>query len=184
MSKIVLANQQPHTLYEDNSSFGWIIFEKISFEEYKKFLDDISLKERSYYQDKEKRQNEIKQAILKVEQEAKQKAMQKQKAEEEEEQRLKKEQEEKEAKLASMSPLDRKIEELKENNPNIPKNTLLFNSIKNGDLDEFKCEAIKLLKKLMLQYKEWKETTKAKKPEKDKNFKRTQEVMKIIKNCK
>ena len=101
----------------------------------------------------------------------------------EEEAKRKEEQELKE-KLSKMSPLDRKIFELQQNHPN-PNDTIdiiIFNAIKNGLLDEFKCEALKKLKEEMRKLKKWIETSK--KPQKDKKYKRTQEVIKMLGECK
>ncbi len=169
-----------HTLYEDDNSFGWIKIEKISFDEYQEGLKTISMQEKDYYCNKEKRQGKIKQAIQKAEEEAKEKALQKQKEQEVEEQRLKKEQDEKEAKLAAMSPLERKIEELKENNPN-PNETIdiiIFKALHDGTLNEFRCEALKLLQTHMKELGKWNE-----KNQKKKTFKRTKEVIDMLKEC-
>ncbi len=173
-----------HTLYEDDSPFGWVRFEKISVDDYEELIQNIALQEKDYFEQKKSRQNEIRRAIQKTEEEAKQEAIKKQKAKEVEEQRLKREQEENEARLAALSPLDRKIEELKENNPN-PNETIdiiIFNAIKNGKLDEFKCDVLKRLKEEMQKLKKWVESSKT--PEKDKKYKRTQEVIKMIEECK
>ncbi len=173
-----------HTVYENNSPFGWVDFEKINFDDYEEFLQNIDLQEKSYFEQKESRQKKILQAIQKAEQEAKQKVLEKQKAREEEERRRKKEQEEKAAKLAAMSPLDRKIEKLIEShpNPNDSIDIIILNAIKDGKLEEFKCDALKRLKKEMQKLKRWVESSK--KPEKDKKFKRTQEVINMLKECK
>jgi len=179
-----LEQNENDKLYYENSllPFGWIMCEKIEKDD----LNNLQIATKLLQKRREERfdaiDNLIKQKVYK-EQEAKEKALQKQKAKEEEEQRLKKEQEEKEAKLAAMTPLERKIEELKENNPN-PNETIditIFNAIKNGKLDEFKCDALKRLKEEMQKLKKWVESSK--KPEKDKKYKRTQEVIKMIEDC-
>ena len=163
--------------------FGWVLCEFIDVDEYEKQLKDFRKNGDEFINEKRKSLNEIKQAIKKVEEEAKEKALQKQKAKEEEQQRLKKEQEEKEAKLASMSPLDRKIEELRDSNqnPNETIDIVIFNALKSGKLDEFKCDALKRLKEEMRKLKKWVESSK--KPEKDKKYKRTIEVLKMLKEC-
>ena len=179
-----LEQNENDKLYYENSllPFGWIMCEKIEKDD----LNNLQIATKLLQKRREERfdaiDNLIKQKVYK-EQEEKEKALQKAKEKEEEEKRLKKEQEEKEAKLAAMSPLERKIEELKENNPN-PNETIditIFNAIKNGKLDEFKCDALKRLKEEMQKLKKWVESSK--KPEKDKKYKRTQEVMKMIEDC-
>jgi len=173
-----------HTVYENNSPFGWINFEKINFDDYEEFLQNIDLQEKSYFEQKESRQKKIQQAIQKAEQEAKEKALQRQKELEEEERRRKKEQEEKAAKLAAMSPLDRKIEELKAKNPGAKTSTIILRGLEQGEFTDFdRCEVLKKLKTKMEEANEWKETTEAKKPEKDKKYKRTQEVINMLKEC-
>ena len=82
-----------------------------------------------------------------------------------------------------MSPFELKLHELSQKEPNIPTNTLIFNNINNGNLNEHKCEALKLLKNIMQENQEWKENTKAKKPEKDKNYQRTLKILEFLKEC-
>lgn len=90
---------------------------------------------------------------------------------------------EEEAKLAAMSPVERKIAQLQKENPN-PNETIdivIFNALKNGHLDDVKCEALQILKKEMITLKKWVENSK--KPEKDKKYKRTQEVIQMLGKC-
>ncbi len=86
-------------------------------------------------------------------------------------------------KLAAMSPAEAKIYELIQNypNPNETSDVVIYNAIKNGKLDDVKCEALKILQQEMQNLKKWVETSK--KPEKDKKYKRTQEVMQMLKEC-
>jgi len=169
-----------HTLYENDDPFGWIKIELISDEEYDVSLEKIESANKKYFEELHNRQKEIRQTIqkakeeaLKLKKEKEQKALEEQKRKEEVERKRQEE-------LSKMSPLDRKILELKEANPN-PNETIdivIFNAIKNGKLDEFKCEALKRLKEEMIKLKKWTETSK--KPQKDKKYKRTQEVIKIL----
>ncbi len=136
-----------HTLYEDNSPFGWIAFEEISFEEYQEGLKSISTQEEDFYHDREKRQSEIKRAIQKAEQEAKQKTIQKQKAKEEEERKRAEEEAKQKAKLASMTPSQRIIEEYSDI-------AVLINDMKSGKIENFeeiKVELAKEIKKILQQ---------------------------------
>jgi len=97
---------------------------------------------------------------------------------------IKEQQKQQEAeKLAAMSPADKKIYELIQNhpNPNETSDVVIYNAIKNGELDDVKCEALRKLKIEMQNLKKWVETSK--KPEKDKKYKRTQEVMQMLKEC-
>ena len=82
-----------------------------------------------------------------------------------------------------MSPFEKALYELQKNNPN-PQETidiLLFNAIKSGKLQQFQCEALRRLKDEMIKLKKWVETSK--KPQKDKKYKRTQEVIEMLKEC-
>jgi hypothetical protein len=82
-----------------------------------------------------------------------------------------------------MSPLERTIAELIEKHPN-PKDTadvIILAAIKSGALDEYRCEALQILKAKMIELKKWVEQSK--KPAKDKKYKRTLEVMEMIGAC-
>lgn len=81
--------------------------------------------------------------------------------------------------LDSLSPIERKL--LSYNNQNsMPKATLLFNAIKEGIFDDMKNEALTELKNIMINENCWKVTTNAKNPDKDKNHKRTLEIIKLM----
>jgi len=111
------------------------------------------------------------------------KALAKQKAKEEEERKEAEAKAKREAELASMTPLQRAIEELIEvDKTNTPKSTLLFNAIKSGKFENDKLEALNILKEMLIEEKKWKEKSTAKKPEKDKAYKRTFEVISMMKN--
>ncbi len=161
-------------------SFGWVLCEFIDDETYKQLSKEFSEYENSLIDIKNSRQKEIKQTIqeakeeaLRIKKEKEQKALEEQKRKEEEKRK-------KQEELSKMSPLDRKIIKLKEDSPN-PNETIdiiIFNAIKNGKLDEFKCEVLKRLKEEMIKLKKWVEISK--KPQKDKKYKRTQEVIKML----
>jgi len=83
----------------------------------------------------------------------------------------------------SFSPIERKL--LSYNNKSsIPKTTLLLNAIKEGIFDDMKSEVLAELKRIMIDENSWKETTNAKNPDKDKNYKRTLQVINLMKNLK
>ena len=86
-------------------------------------------------------------------------------------------------KLAQMSPLDKLIYELDKQkaNPNETIDIVIYNAIKEGKLDEFRCEALKRLKQEMQNLKKWAEISK--KPSADKKYKRTMEVIKMMEGC-
>ena len=79
-----------------------------------------------------------------------------------------------------MSPLERKIEELKETNknPNETEDVIIFQNIKNGNLDDYQCEALDLLESKMRENGKWNEN----KPKK-KTYARTMEVLEMKKEC-
>ena len=87
-----------------------------------------------------------------------------------------------EAQLAILSPVDRKIAEaVASKQPGQSDDSAVFNAIKAGGFgpDERR-EAAQKLKSMMIEVKSWKETTAAKKPEKDKEYGRTLEVKKWL----
>lgn len=86
--------------------------------------------------------------------------------------------------LAQLSPMDRMIEEaIASKQPGQSDDSAVFNAIKAGKIepDALRATAEKL-KTMMESAKSWKETTAAKKPEKDKEHQRTLEVMKWLKS--
>ncbi len=172
-------------IYYENSllPFGWITCERV--EKYDNGSKLITIKKLQKI--KEERFDAIDSLIKQKkekEQEAKEKALQRQKELEEEERRRKKEQEEIEARLAAMSPIERKIEELRVKNPGAKITTIILKGLEQGEFTDFdRCEVLHTLKIKMEEANEWKETTEAKKPEKDKKYKCTQEVMNMLKEC-
>jgi CRISPR/Cas system CSM-associated protein Csm5 (group 7 of RAMP superfamily) len=173
-----------HTLYEDNSPFGWLKIELINEDEYNRLSNIANLNEQKYFDDLNNRVKKIKDFLNQQLQKQKEELAKKEALKKAEEEAKRKEEQELKEKLSKMSPLDRKIFELQQNHPN-PNDTIdiiIFNAIKNGLLDEFKCEALKKLKEEMRKLKKWIETSK--KPQKDKKYKRTQEVIKMLGECK
>ena len=163
-----------------NEMFGWIKLELIDKNIYKNSLSEIEDQEREYYQKRDKKQESIINAIKLTEQQAKEKALKKQKLQEEEEKKAQEEKAKEEAKLAAMSPLERKIEELKKTNqnPDQKEDVIIFQNIKNGNLDEYKCEALDFLENIMRKDGKWNEN----KPKK-KTYARTMEVLEMKKEC-
>lgn len=176
-----------HSLYNSNTlkdtMFGWVKFELISEEMYQNILNDIQRQEQEYYQNRDKKQAKVIQNIKKAEYEAEKIAYEKQKQEEEVKRKQAEAKAQKEAKLAAMTPIERKIEELHTKEPNTPIITLIIKSIEDDLFGELKCEAVKLAEKVMKKEKKWKETTSAKKPEKDKTYQQTLKVLQMLKEC-
>jgi len=85
--------------------------------------------------------------------------------------------------LLNLSPVKRKLEELYENESNMPKWTFLLQCIEKGLFDFDKCEALKLLKEIMIFNNKWKEESQAKKPSKDNNYQKTLKVMEFLREC-
>ncbi len=162
--------------------FGWILCEKV--EKNNQELQDskkkeLALKKREGYEAIDKL-NQIKNKKLA---EAKTLRLKKQKLQEEEKKREEEEKAQKEARLNAMSPLEREIAELYEIHPN-PNDTIdvvLYAAIRDGKFDNSKCEALRILKEKMLGLKKWVETSK--KPQKDKKYKRTMEIIELLKGC-
>ena len=84
-----------------------------------------------------------------------------------------------ERKLASLSPVEQEIEELihGRRDPDMPEITAIYKAIQGGRWSgEEKIKAARWLKSRMQGQKKWKPTTRAKKPEKDKDHQRTRRV--------
>ena len=172
-----------HTLFEDGSEFGWVEFLRIDEQKYTELLQkSLEVKER-ILQEKEHRQKEIRKIIEEKEQARKEEARLKVQQEQEEKEKQEAKQKAEAEKLAQMSPLDKLIYELDKQkaNPNETIDIVIYNAIKEGKLDEFRCEALKRLKQEMQNLKKWAETSK--KPQKDKKYKRTMEVIKMMEGC-
>ena len=157
---------------------GWVFCEFIDDELYNSILKSSQTlveKQKKQLLEEKKRVEEAQEKLLKQKREQEEKARVEELAKKEEEAKEK-------AKLEAMSPFEKYIYDLK--NLNMPLETALFNSIKNGEIDEsFKCEGINYLKNYLKEQKKWKEATKAKKPEKDKDYQRTLKVLEFIKKC-
>lgn len=170
-----------HTLYEKNDeSFGWIKIELIEDAEYQNLFEKIRYQENAYFHDLEEKQKEIidrlNEAKLKAEKERIAKEQRKLQEQKEAEEQMKLEQE----RLSLLSPLELKLDELSIQNKSMPKTTLILQNIKNGKLDEFRDEALKLLEKLMKENKEWKEKPTSKNQARDKEYQKTLEIKKLM----
>ncbi len=174
-----------HTLYESGDSFGWIDIEEISKDEFDNALKSIANQEKEYYAKIKKQQKSIIETIATQKRKAKEEAIRKQKAREEEKRKEAEAKTKREEELAKMSPIERKLEELVQNDrANTPKTTLLLNAIKNNLFEDNRLEALNLLKELLIKDKKWKEKSTAKKPQKDKNYQRTLQIIKMIEELK
>ena len=174
-----------HTLYESGDSFGWIDIEQITKEEYSGAIDTIVRQEKEYYTLLEEKQKDIVKMITSQKEEQKRLRVEKERAREEEERLHREAKEKQEAKLALMSPLERKLEELVQNDKaNTPKSTLLLKAIKDNLFEDERLEALTLLKELLIKENKWKEKSTAKKPEKDKAYQQTLQVKKMISESK
>ena len=172
------------TIYFENElfPFGWMLFEKIEkrdseIEEFRtKRVAHTANEENIRFRAIDELNIQQKQNELKVKEEI----IKKRKIKETEERAKEEANRKREEALSTMSPIERIIEELIEVNPNKSetRDIVIFNAIKNGKLNEFKKEALYILKEEMIKSKKWVE--KSKKPKKDKKYKRTLEVMKMI----
>jgi hypothetical protein len=84
------------------------------------------------------------------------------------------------ARMASLSPLELKIDEHVQAEPNKGQAhyITILNALKKGDFDDFKIEALQWIKQQMVASGEWKETSN--KPAKDKAHQRTLEIIKLL----
>ena len=83
----------------------------------------------------------------------------------------------------SLSLFEKKLFNRSQSDKNIPESTFLFKCIEKGEFDSEKCEALLKLKELMQEENKWKESSTAKKPEKDKKYKQTLQVIELLKEC-
>jgi len=173
-----------HTLYESGDSFGWIDIEQITKEEYSIAIESIIRQEKEYYALLKERQKDIVEMIASQKEGQEKLRLEKERNKEAEAKAEQEEKAKREAELASMTPLEKQIDELVQHDKgNTPKSTLLFNAIKNNQFENERLEALIYLKSLLIEEKKWKENSTAKKPERDKVHKRTLEVAKMLKEC-
>ena len=165
----------------DLESFGWLLCEFIEEEKFKELKKEFKEYENKIIEERLKTRKKILEKIQKEKENALRENRKK------EEQKLKEQKEEEEKKieeqkrLASLSPLELKIDNFIKENPNKTLNdtVIIFQKIKDGSLDDFKKEALEFLKIKMQENNEW--VTQSKKPQKDKKYKRTLEVQNLIK---
>ncbi len=101
------------------------------------------------------------------------------------EERLRQEREKRarEERLASMSPVEREIQEQLDNrqDPGMPSTTVIYQAIESGLWSgEQKREAARWLQAKMKSDGIWKESTKARKPQRDKSYRRTLQVIRWL----
>jgi len=165
------------------NSFGWVLCEFIDEKSFDSTLKSFNEYGVNLIEKYSKRQKEIIEKIaFQKEERIKLALAREERLKQEAEEKAKKEAQEKD-KLASMSPLEQKIEKLAKKEPNVPKITLFLKAIKNGNFDKEKCDALNILKKLMKENKKWKEKSTKKNPKKDKEYKNTLDVIDMIKTC-
>lgn len=176
-----------HSLYlRDGKSeqFGWIKIELIDEEVYNEALKNIQTQEKEYYKNLSEKQKSIKDAIQKAKEEAiALKLKKEQQAQEEARAKAEKEAQEK-ARIASLSPLEKIIDDQLKKYPNEPKYTVILKGINEGIYEEFKYDVLIIVQKEMQANGKWKPETKAKKPEKDKDHQRTLKVLEMMKNSR
>lgn len=176
-----------HSLYDgDNSKlqeFGWIKVELISDQDYATSLDDIATQEKLYYQSVSDKQYAVKARIQENKDQLQKAKIEKERQRELEAKAIEEAKEKREAEIASMTPLEKEIDILVHSEPGIPKSTLILKGVENGSFSN-KCEALQLLKDLLVQEKSWVEISKAKKPEKDIKYQKTLRVIKLLQECR
>jgi hypothetical protein len=128
-----------------------------SISSYRKFVIDLELKEKVLREKIE---------IEKKEKELKEKEAERQKA------------------TSGMSELDKRIYDVKNdpNYKNIPELRALFKAINETDIfDDIKFEALCKLREMFIKAGKWKEETKQKKPEKDRDYQDTLKIIALLK---
>lgn len=165
-----------HTLYEDDSPFGWIKIELINEAEYSSAINLINENNKNYYSDLHSRQKEIKETVFKKKEEQLQRKKREEEARKLEKEKLEKERQEDEERLASLSPFELKVEQLKNeyHDKNANLSIVVFQAIEKNKIDEFKKEALIFVKEKMIEENVWD------KPKKKSAYKRTQKVMEML----
>ncbi len=164
--------------------FGWVQVQRIEEKEWQELFSEYERLKAKRVEEIQKRRRQIKEKFRKEQEERRRIQAEKARRAKEEEKKAKELKEAEERRLAQMSPFEKALYELQKNNPN-PQETidiLLFNAIKSGKLQQFQCEALRRLKDEMIKLKKWVVET-SKKPQKDKKYKRTQEVIEMLKEC-
>ena len=175
-----------HSVYSSNTSdekmFGWIKLELIDEKAYHDSLQKIKKQEDKYFQTRDEKQEKTLKTIKEAEEQAKQEILEKAQKEEEDKKELEKEKAQREAQLAAMSPLEKKIDELKQADfSNQADSVVILQALERGDIeDAYKCEALKIIKEDMISTKTWKENGN---PKKDKAHKRTLKMIELLKEC-
>lgn len=177
-----------HTLYEKgNMPFGWVKFELIDETTYHESLTTIKAKEKAAYEAIRQHQAKVREKIEQSQKERQEREAEKKRAEQTRAKELAEQKAKEEAKLKEMSPVEALIYKLEKENPN-PNETvdiIIYKALKEGKFDaikEGKCQALAILKERMIELKKWVKSSK--KPQKDKKYKRTQEIIAILKECK
>ncbi|MCH9739336.1 MAG: hypothetical protein K0U38_00640 [Epsilonproteobacteria bacterium] len=173
-----------HDKGKDEGSFGWVVCEFIEEEEYTKLFSEFKLFEKEKIEERDAQQKEARLKIKKSKEDVQLYEQRKREAQEQEEKLAQEAKKKREREVASMTPLEKEIDELVQNDENTPKSTLLFTALKNNQFENERLEALEVLKSLLIEEKKWKEVSTAKKPEKDKVYKRTLEIMKMIEESK
>jgi len=165
------------------SPFGWVLCEFIEEDKYKEFFDIYKALEKTKISAQQKRQKEIRELIKNEENNKREEALKKQQQKEDEAKKEIEEEIRRKEALAKMTPLEKIINSLYEANPNKSEtiDIVIYTAIKDKKLDEFKCEALQILKNKMIELKKWVEVSKN--PKKDKKHKRTKEIIEMIKEC-
>ncbi len=166
-----------HTLSEENKQFGWILLSEITKEDYDENINVLYEKDKQRQKDIENKQKTIKENAKKFDDKRifQENLKAKEEAKEKEKQILKEKQ-----RVENLSPFEKKLEDIFSTKPNEPRTTVLLNAIKQKNLGINKKEVLKYLKKLMQKENKWKETTDNINPYRDKNFKRTQEIKRML----
>ena len=86
----------------------------------------------------------------------------------------------KKEKFNSLTPIEQKILTIREGNLNVAESILLMNAIEQGEFDSEKLDALLKLKELMIKEDKWKEESRAKNPNRDKDYQKTLKVIELM----
>jgi hypothetical protein len=172
-----------HSLYDFKGTlkqFGWVKFELISDDEFQASLSEMKTQEIAYFDTLRENQRETVEAIAKAKEESRKLASEKAEKVRREQLEAEEKVRQVQARMASLSPLELKIDEHVQAEPNKGQAhyITILNALKKGDFDDFKIEALQWIKQQMVASGEWKETSN--KPAKDKAHQRTLEIIKLL----
>ncbi len=163
----------------NGDSFGWLLCEFIDDNEYNRLFSEFKSYEEDFVRKTREKQKKIKDQIQQDKESKRNAALKKQQEQEAEEKAKKEAQRLRQDQLSKMSPFELKVEDLRKVHPdkNARNSVIVFQALKEGLMDNFKCEAVGYVKEQMIKENTWN------KPAKKDAYKRTQKIIGMLNDC-